>query len=196
MNPAIFLDRDGVLIRDVGYLADVAQIEVLPTVPLALQEIAAAGFARVVVTNQAGVARGFFPESRIAEVHAQLDTLFQAAGVAIDGYFYCPHHPREGQEPYRRTCDCRKPRPGLLLQGARELQLDLGQSFLIGDKLSDLEAGAAAGCRTVLVRTGYGTHYEPQTVTRESELRLLGVADTLLAAVRLCIAAHRSACSK
>ena len=152
---AVFLDRDGTLIEEVHYLAAAEQVRLLPGAADAVRRLNEAGVLVVVVTNQAGVARGYFPESRVAEVHERLSTLL-AEHVRIDAYFHCPHHPTEGVGVYRVECECRKPKPGLLLAAARELDIDLARSWMIGDKPSDAEAGAAAGCRTILVRTGHG----------------------------------------
>jgi D-glycero-D-manno-heptose 1,7-bisphosphate phosphatase len=175
--PALFLDRDGTLIADVHYLAHPDQVRLLPTAADAVRRINELGIPAIVVTNQAGVARGYFPESRIAEVHARLDELLHNAGARIDGYYVCPHHPDGVVDGYRLVCNCRKPEPGLLLRAASERGLDLARSCLIGDKPSDMEAGARAGCRTVLVRTGYGAGASAESA--------LGVADTLLDAVEL-----------
>jgi len=156
VRPALFLDRDGVIVDEAEYLADPAALRLLPGAAEAIAEVNCQSIPVVVVTNQSGVARGYFPESRVAEIHEQLDRLLAGQGARITRYYHCPHHPTEGQPPYRGDCSCRKPRPGMLLQAARDLSLDLRNSYLVGDKLSDLQAGAAAGCRTVMVRTGYG----------------------------------------
>jgi D-glycero-D-manno-heptose 1,7-bisphosphate phosphatase len=180
---AVFLDRDGVIVEEVGYLATPEELKIIPGAVGAITELNRAGVPVVVVTNQAGVARGYFPESRVREIHADMDELLAAGGAVIDAYYYCPHHPTEGERPYRQECACRKPKPGMLLRAGGELQLDLARSFMVGDKLSDLEAGAAAGCRTVLVRTGYGARFET-SLDREA-LRVLGVVDDLRAALEL-----------
>jgi D-glycero-D-manno-heptose 1,7-bisphosphate phosphatase len=177
---AFFLDRDGVIIEDAHYLADADQVRLLPGAAAAIAQLNRAGVAVVVVTNQSGVARGLFPESRIAEVHQRLDELLAREGARIDRYYHCPHHPTEGVGAYRRDCDCRKPRPGMLLRAAAELGLDLSASWMVGDKLSDAQAAHAAGCRTVLVRTGKGTHAE-QELTDAT----VAVVDDLAAAVEL-----------
>jgi D-glycero-D-manno-heptose 1,7-bisphosphate phosphatase len=152
---AVFLDRDGTLIEEVHYLAAPKQVRLIPGAADAVRKLNDAGVLVVVVTNQAGVARGYFPESRVAEVHARLSELLAAHGARIDAYFYCPHHP-EGAGAYRVACECRKPKPGMLLTAARELDIDLARSWMIGDKPCDAEAGTAAGCRTLLLRTGHG----------------------------------------
>jgi D-glycero-D-manno-heptose 1,7-bisphosphate phosphatase len=180
LRPAVFLDRDGTIIREVNYLSDPSQVELLPGAAAAIARWNAEGTAVVVVTNQAGVARGYFAESRIVEVHRRLDELLAEHRAHIDGYYYCPHHPTAGDASYRRDCSCRKPLPGMLLHAASEMSLDLAASVMIGDKLSDLQAGAAAGCATVLVRTGYGEEVEGQL--DHQSLRVLGVADSLMAA--------------
>jgi D-glycero-D-manno-heptose 1,7-bisphosphate phosphatase len=153
---AVFLDRDGTLIEEVNYLSAPEQVRLISGAADAVRRLNDAGLLVVVVTNQAGVARGYFPESRVAEVHAHLSALLAECGAKIDAYFYCPHHPTEGIGAYRVACECRKPRPGLLLTAARELGIDLSRSWMIGDKLCDASAGEAAGCRTLLVRTGHG----------------------------------------
>ena len=190
MRPCFFLDRDGVLVEEVNYLATPEELRLLPGAPRAVRLLNDAGIPAVVVTNQAGVARGIFPEERIAEIHRELDRLLSREGARVDRYYYCPHHPTAGVGPYRKDCPNRKPRPGMLLRAARELDLDLGRSVLAGDKISDLQAGRAAGCRTILVRTGYG-----RGITRE-DLRKAGVApwlvaEDLLEAVRRWLDAER-----
>jgi D-glycero-D-manno-heptose 1,7-bisphosphate phosphatase len=153
---AVFLDRDGTLIEEVNYLSAPEQVRLIPGAAEAVRRVNDAGALVVVVTNQAGVARGYFPESRVTEVHARLSGLLAECGARIDAYYHCPHHPTEGVGAYRVACDCRKPRPGLLLTAARELGIDLARSWMIGDKPCDARAGEAAGCRTLLVRTGHG----------------------------------------
>ncbi len=153
---AVFLDRDGTLIEEVNYLSAPEQVRLIPGAAEAVRRINELGVLVVIVTNQAGVARGYFPESRVAEVHAHLSTLLAEHGARIDAYFHCPHHPTEGIGAYRVACACRKPKPGLLLTAAREMSIDLPRSWMIGDKLCDAAAGKSAGCRTLLVRTGHG----------------------------------------
>jgi D-glycero-D-manno-heptose 1,7-bisphosphate phosphatase len=178
---AVFLDRDGTLIEEVNYLYEVDQIRLVPGAAEAIRQVNVTGTRLIVVTNQSGVARGLFPEERVTQVHARLMAMLQEQGARVDACYYCPHHPIEGIGKYRVDCDCRKPKPGMLLAAARDLGLDLTQSWMIGDKISDLEAGAAAGCRTVLVQTGYGA-----SITKSlpaNELRLAGVVTDLPAAI-------------
>ena len=153
---AVFLDRDGTLNREVDYLGDPQQLEILPGVPEGLRTLREAGARLVVVTNQAGVARGYYSERDVHRVHAALREQLSRKGVQLDEVYYCPHHPAEGRGHYKKDCPNRKPNPGMLLQAQRDFNLDLTRSFIVGDKLSDLLAGRRAGCRTVLVLTGYG----------------------------------------
>ena len=156
-RPALFLDRDGVLIEEVEYLARPEQVRLIPGAAAAIRKVNDAGWRVVVVSNQSGVARGLFPESLLPEIHRVIaDRLLAEAGARVDRFYYCPHHPTEGQGGYRIDCDCRKPKPGMLLKAAAELGIDLARSWMVGDRATDLQAGAAAGCRTILVQTGYG----------------------------------------
>ena len=155
MNVAIFLDRDGVLIEDVHLLANPGDIRVLEGVPQALRTLKEAGFKLIVVSNQTVVARGLVTEQEVYAINAEMEHLLeQAGGPHLDGFYFCPHHPNATLPAYRIACECRKPRPGLLLRAAREHNLNLGASFTVGDRITDIIAGARAGCRTVLVQTG------------------------------------------
>ena len=156
LRQGVFLDRDGTVIEEKHYLSRPEDVQLLPTAGETIARLNSLRIPVAVVTNQAGIARGYFPESRIAEVHARLDELLATFEARIDHYEYCPHHPTEGVGDYRIDCDCRKPKPGMLTRAARFLNIDLSQSLMIGDRLSDLEAGANAGCQSALVRTGYG----------------------------------------
>ena len=178
----MFLDRDGVIIDEVNYLARVDQVRVIPGAAAAIRRLNDAGIPVVVVTNQAGVARGYFPESQVAVIHDHLSKVLAAeAGAKIDHYDHSPFHPTEGVGGYKRDTDCRKPNPGMLVRSATKLGLDLPRSWMVGDKLSDLQAGAAAGCRTILVRTGYGAGID---VTAPDEtLKLAAVLPTVVDAV-------------
>ncbi len=165
-SAAIFLDRDGVLIEDCGPIVDREQIKLLPGVAHALRQLKAAGFRLVAVTNQAVVARGLIGEKDLAVLHAAMDNLIErAGGPRLDAVYYCPHHPRATLPEFRRECPCRKPRPGMLLQAAKEHSLDLQASFMVGDRITDIAAGAAAGCRTVWVACG--RHADAPIVTVE-----------------------------
>jgi D-glycero-D-manno-heptose 1,7-bisphosphate phosphatase len=154
-NRAVFLDRDGVLIRDVDLLTEASQVQTLPGAAKALARLAAAGFRLIVVTNQTVVARGLASESDVDRINALISKLLADEGApALDRFYFCPHHPMASMADYRMECECRKPRSGMLLRGAREFNVDLAASFLVGDRMTDIIAGAKAGCRTALVETG------------------------------------------
>jgi D-glycero-D-manno-heptose 1,7-bisphosphate phosphatase len=155
-RPAIFLDRDGTLSHEVGYVNHLSRFRLLPYAVGAVRAINRSGRLAVVVTNQAGVARGYFPESLIDEVHAHLRAAMEDGGARLDGIYVCPHHPTAGDPPFRQDCECRKPRPGLVRQAAAELDADLARSWVIGDRHPDLELAWTAGARAALVKTGYG----------------------------------------
>ena len=155
-RPAVFIDRDGTLTEEVGYVNHPRRLRLLPRSAEAIRRLNAAGIAAVVVTNQAGVARGYFSEEVLAAVNAALVAQLKEAGAHLDGIYVCIHHPTEGASPYRAVCECRKPKPGLLLHAAADHGLDLSRSTLVGDKASDLVAARAVGARSVLVLTGYG----------------------------------------
>jgi D-glycero-D-manno-heptose 1,7-bisphosphate phosphatase len=157
-RPAAFLDRDGTLVIERGYLADPADITLLPATAAALRDFAAAGWALVVISNQSGVGRGLFTLETVYAAMARLRRVLRGEGVELDGIYFCPHRPEAG-------CDCRKPGIGLITRAAEDLQLDVPTSVMIGDKLLDVETARNAGMAGVLVRTGYG---------REEEQRLAG----------------------
>lgn len=150
-QPAVFLDRDGVLIEDVHLLTRPDQLILFSYVPAALRRLKQAGWALVVVSNQAVVARGLATEAEVVALHLHLQELLDDS---IDRFYFCPHHPNATLPAYRQDCTCRKPRPGMLLQAAHDLDLDLKASYMIGDRPSDIEAGYQAGCATILVSTG------------------------------------------
>jgi histidinol-phosphate phosphatase family protein len=141
---AVFLDRDGTIIADCNYPRDPAMVRLLPGAAAALARLRDAGFALVLVSNQSGIARGMVTAGQAAQVHLRLIDLLAKEGVCLDGAYYCPHGPEDG-------CDCRKPAPGMLLRAAAFLDIDPAQSFLVGDKQSDIEAGRRVGCRTVFL---------------------------------------------
>jgi D-glycero-D-manno-heptose 1,7-bisphosphate phosphatase len=153
---AVFMDRDGTICEEVGYLDSVERFLLLPRSGAAIKLLNDRGFKAVVVTNQSGVARGYFSEARLQELHAELFRQLGQEGAFLDGIYYCPHHPSEGEEPYRKICECRKPAPGLLRKAAEDLDLDLTLSYTVGDRLADLECGQRVGAKGVLVLSGYG----------------------------------------
>jgi len=178
LSRAVFLDRDGVLIEDVDHLTSVDQIEILPRVPEALARLRAAGWKLVIATNQSVVARGWITEAGLREIHRVLLDRLRARGAEIDAVYYCPHHPDGAVAAFRGACECRKPNPGMLFQAANDHHLDLAGSIVIGDALTDVEAGHRAGCRTVLLGGdgGRGGRASPDYVANDLE----GAADWIL----------------
>ena len=155
---AVFMDRDGTINEEVSYLSRMEQLRLYPQTYEAIRLINAAKMKAVVVTNQSGIARGYFTEDFVRRVHDRINELLGAEGARIDGFYVCPHHPIYGNGIYKQHCECRKPKPGMLLQAAEEMNIDLTRSYMIGDMLKDIEAGKKAGAKGVLVLTGYGTN--------------------------------------
>jgi D-glycero-D-manno-heptose 1,7-bisphosphate phosphatase len=149
MRATVFLDRDGTINEEVGYLDDPDRLRLIPGAAEAIRLLNNAGILVIVVSNQAGVGRGYFSTATVEAIHRQLVKHLVEHGACIDAIYYCPHHPNEG-------CECRKPKAGMLLQAARKHVIDMRRAFIVGDKVSDLDAGRQVGCRTVLVLTGYG----------------------------------------
>ncbi len=191
-RPAIFMDRDGTLSHEVGYVNHPSRFRLFPWSVDAVRLVNRAGWAAVVVTNQAGVARGYVPEAVIHEVHRDMLEAMHAGGARFDGVYYCPHHPSLGPPPYRQDCDCRKPRPGLLKRAAQELEIDIGRSWVIGDRHGDLQLAWNVGAKGALVKSGYGlgewTYHAPGW-SRPPDL----VAEQLLDAVTRILAAEAAA---
>lgn len=156
LQAAVFLDRDGTINIEKDYLYRTSDFEFITGAPEAIARLKQAGFLVIVVTNQSGVARGYFEESDVHLLHDFMQRELARFDCAIDAFYLCPHHPEHGQGAYKVDCACRKGQPGMLLQAAAEHGIDLSRSFMVGDKLADVEAGRAAGCRSILVRTGYG----------------------------------------
>lgn len=169
-QPAVFLDRDGTINEQMGYINHISRFVLLPGVAQAIRRLNSLQLPVVVVTNQSGLARGYFPESLVEDVHKEMRRQLQAEGAHVDGIYICPHHPEAKELQFRVNCTCRKPKTGLLEQAALEMRLDLSRSYMVGDRWSDLRCGAAAGTTTVLVRTGYGRGEElyigPQEVVQ------------------------------
>ena len=156
MRPCVFLDRDGTVNEEVGYLHEPEKISLIPGAAQAIKKLNILGCLVVCISNQAGVARGYYSIDAVHEVHQKLEELLEEGGAHLDRIYFCPHHPTEGQYPYRINCECRKPGSGMLLKAAVELNIDLKRSYLIGDRLSDIQAAKNAGLKAILVLTGYG----------------------------------------
>lgn len=159
-KPAIFLDKDGTLIEDIPYNVDPERMVLTEGAIAALNLLHQAGYPLIVISNQSGVARGYFPESALLPVIQTLNTMFDEMGVKLSDFYYCPHHPQGIVVEYAIDCDCRKPKPGLFYQAAADHDIDLSQSWFIGDILHDVAAGRAAGCRTILIDNGNETEWQ------------------------------------
>jgi D-glycero-D-manno-heptose 1,7-bisphosphate phosphatase len=179
MNKAIFIDKDGTLIDDVPYNVNPDLITLKPGALEGLSLLKAQGFLLVMVTNQAGVAKGFFTEADLPAVEQRLQQLLGASQLQLDGFYYCPNHPEGTVAPYNMSCNFRKPMPGMLLQAAQEHNINLELSWMIGDILHDVEAGNRAGCRTILLDNGGETEWIKDNEFREPEFIC---ADLLVAA--------------
>lgn len=159
LRAAVFLDKDGTVLADVPYNVAPERMAYAPMALAGLSRLAQTDLSLVVISNQPGVARGLFAADALNAVGVKLAAMFQAAGAHLDGFYWCPHHPEGVVQPYAMACDCRKPKPGLLLRAAQELGLDLAESWFIGDILDDVEAGNRAGCRSILLDVGNETEW-------------------------------------
>jgi D-glycero-D-manno-heptose 1,7-bisphosphate phosphatase len=177
MKPAVFLDKDGTLVEDRPYNVAPEKIRFVPGAARALKLLGLAGFRLVVVSNQPGVAHGFFPEDALGPVEMRLREFFNDAGAELSGFYFCPHHPSGIVAPYRAFCGCRKPREGMLVNAAGDLNIALDRSWMVGDILDDVEAGRRAGCRTVLVNNGYETEWKLSTPLRRPSFTARSLAE-------------------
>lgn len=173
-NKACFLDRDGVINEEAGYIRSPEQLKAFPFAGEAIKLLNEKGIKAIVVTNQSGIGRGYFDQKILDEIHRKLRRELAKEGAFLDAIYYCPHHPGDG-------CHCRKPKTGLFLKAAMDFNLDLGQCYTIGDKLTDLEAGREAGTKTILVLTGYGK----EVLSNEEDPIFDYKADNLLEAVKI-----------
>jgi D-glycero-D-manno-heptose 1,7-bisphosphate phosphatase len=178
-RPAVFLDRDGTMIEDVGYLDSLDRIAFFPWTVDAIRALNRAGLPVVVITNQSGIARGLFTEAFVDDTHRDMSARLAAGGARVDAYYYCPHHPDGTVESYTRRCDCRKPGRGLVDRAARDLGLDPARSFVVGDRWLDVELGHAVGASGILVRSGSGAAEEARPPT---DVAANAVVDNLAAA--------------
>ena len=188
---AVFMDRDGTINEEVGYVNHFDRFVLLPRVGEAIRMLNRHGFKTVVITNQSGVARGYFPESLIQRVHQRMQDLLKREGAYLDGIYYCPHHPDVGSPPYRQKCRCRKPETGLVDEASRVLDLDCSNSYMIGDRGKDLEFGHRIGAKGILVLTGYGKG-EWEYCQEQWKVKPDHVAQDLYAAVRWILKQERT----
>jgi len=154
LKRAVFVDRDGTLNEESGYLFRKEDCRFIPGVIKAIVQLNKAGFLVVVITNQSGIARGYYSEADLHQLHLYMANEIKVSGGRVDGWYFCPHHPDYLSDGAQ--CDCRKPMPGMILRAAHELGIDLASSWMVGDKIADVKAGIAAGCQTIMVKTGYG----------------------------------------
>jgi len=183
---AVFIDRDGTMSEEVGYVNHSSRFRLFPYTATAIKHLNESGWLAIVVTNQAGVARGYFSEDMIETVHAQMTKDVTANGGRIDAIYYCAHHPSVGEPPYRVACDCRKPQPGLINRAAEQFDIDLSTSWMIGDRYSDVELARNAGVKSMFVLSGYGRgEWEHQRTTWSAQPDL--VAENLLEAVQMIV---------
>ncbi len=181
MNKACFLDRDGVLIHEGHYLSDPDHVTVTTGAADTINKLNALGYLVIVITNQAGVARGYYPESSIDLVHAKIDEILAKSKASIDQYYYCPHHPEGVIDEYSIKCHCRKPEIGMIEQAVKDFDIDLSSSFVVGDKLSDVQTAFNAGCKAgILVRTGHGA-----SQIENNDTTSVNIADDINDAVKL-----------
>jgi D-glycero-D-manno-heptose 1,7-bisphosphate phosphatase len=185
MNRAVFMDRDGTVSEEVGYINHPSRFRVFPYSASAVKLLNENGWLAIVVTNQAGVARGYFPEEMISVVHDRLSRELHSHGAHLDAIYYCAHHPSAGEPPYRCNCDCRKPKPGLILKAANELNIDLTQSWMVGDRYGDIELAHNAGIKSALVLSGYGRGEWEQKAQWQHQPAI--VADDLLAVIETIV---------
>jgi len=160
LTKAVFVDKDGTLIPNLPYNANPAYISLEPGAGSGLRLLAAEGYLPVIISNQSGIAGGFFNEDALGDVHEKINELLLGDGVSVDHFYFCPHHPAGVIKKYAQACMCRKPRPGLLLEAASDLNIDLSQSWMIGDILHDVEAGNSAGCHSILIDAGNETEWD------------------------------------
>lgn len=190
-RPAVFIDRDGTISEEVGYINHPSRFRLFPYTAAAIKLLNDQGWLAVVITNQAGVARGYFTESMIETVHENLLRELGEKGARVDAIYYCAHHPSVGEPPYRQECDCRKPKPGLVNRASKELSIALKQSWMIGDRYGDIELARNAGVRSALVLSGYGRgEWENQRSQWKQQPDL--VAENLLEAVELILSSEPS----
>jgi len=182
LSRAIFIDRDGTLNEDIGYVATPDELILYPWAAAAVRLVNESGFKAIVITNQSGIARGMYSEQTLGAIHARMITELAREEARIDAVYYCPHHPDIGAVDYRKACDCRKPRTGMLDAAAREHNIDLTRSFVIGDKSSDILLARNSGARSTLVLTGYGR--ETLAQPERWPCRPSAVAENLLQAVK------------
>ena len=186
MKRAVFIDRDGTISEEVGYINHPSRFRLFTYAADTIKHLNDNGWLAILVTNQAGVARGYFSEDMIQTVHATMTAALESNGAKLDAIYYCAHHPSLGEPPYRFDCNCRKPKPGLISRAAQDFDIDLGESWMVGDRYSDIELARNARLKSAFVLSGYGRgEWEHQRAgwTEKPDL----VAENLLEAVQLIV---------
>jgi D-glycero-D-manno-heptose 1,7-bisphosphate phosphatase len=186
MKRAVFIDRDGTLSEEVGYINHPERFRLFPYAATAIKQLNDSGWLAIVTTNQAGVARGYFHEEMIHTVHTAMNKELESEGARLDAIYYCAHHPSVGDPPYRFNCDCRKPKPGLITRAARDFDIDLKESWMVGDRYSDIELARNAGVKSAFVLSGYGRgewEHQRASWTQQPDL----VANSLLEVVDIIV---------
>lgn len=187
MKRAVFIDRDGTISEEVGYINHPSRFRLFNYSADAIKHLNDNDWLAILVTNQAGVARGYFSEDMIQTVHQAMTVDLESSGAKLDAIYYCAHHPSVGETPYRLDCDCRKPKPGLISRAAQDFDIDLGESWMVGDRYSDIELARNAGLKSAFVLSGYGRgewEHHRTGWTEKSDL----VVENLLEAVHLIVA--------
>ena len=187
MQPAVFLDRDGTINEQMGYINHISRFHLLPQAAEAIKLFNDHGLPVVVVTNQSGLARGYFPEELLNQVHEKMERQLAEQGARVDRIYICSHHPEAKEEKFRINCDCRKPKTGLFTRAAKDMNIDLSRSYVVGDRWSDLKSAAAVNAKSILVLTGYGRG-DRQYIGPAQQVQPDYVADDLLAAARWILA--------
>ena len=191
MKRAVFIDRDGTISEEVGYINHPSRFRVFPYAAAAIKHLNENSWLAIVVTNQAGVARGYFKEEMVKTVHADMTSELERQGARLDAVYYCAHHPSVGEPPYRFDCDCRKPKPGLITRAVKDFDIDIAGSWMVGDRYSDVELARNAGVQSMFVLSGYGRgewEHQRQSWTVQPDL----VAEDLLEAVRMIVGKDRA----
>jgi D-glycero-D-manno-heptose 1,7-bisphosphate phosphatase len=190
-KPAVFIDRDGTISEEVGYVNHPSRYRVFAYSAEAIKKLNEHEWLAILVTNQAGVARGYFKEDVIGKVHSQLEETLAKENARLDAIYYCAHHPTVGEPPYRVDCDCRKPKPGLIQRAVQDFEIDLARSWMIGDRYSDIELAHNAGLKSVFVLSGYGIgEYEYQRANWKLQPDL--ICENLLEAVNSIVSADKT----
>jgi D-glycero-D-manno-heptose 1,7-bisphosphate phosphatase len=178
----IFLDRDGTVNFEVEYLSSVSDLKLIPGSSTAIKEANQLGWKVFIITNQSGVARGIISEIDLEKIHQILQATLAQDGASLDAIYYCPHHPEIGESHYRKECDCRKPKAGMIDRAAKEFKIDLTKSFVIGDKMIDIQTGNNCGAKSILVLTGYGK--EELKLCQQQNVKIDFIADNLYDAIQ------------